>query len=261
MRLTPRGGRPGGDALTSVTALTWTATALCAGLALIASLLVGDPRPDHDVLLLTLALLAVGARINACLHRRGRVEALRLAGTDDLTALANRRSLGGNLERAVRAGRPLVLMLLDLDGFKAINDAYGHGTGDQVLRVVAARLAEVLDARYPPARLGGDEFAALVPYEAPEALVELGHRVRAHLAQPLDSGPADLVLRASIGFAVLGPDDAAGNRVPAIEASATEAVVADLLAAADAAMYRAKAGAGVVVQALGQDAQTGAARP
>jgi diguanylate cyclase (GGDEF)-like protein len=155
----------------------------------------------------------------------------RRASHDNLTGLSNR----AGLERAVgdwfqRAGSltTMALFYLDLDGFKAINDRYGHAAGDMVLRMVATRLAGLVPAGGLAARIGGDEFVLLVP-EADRGDT-LGHagRVIATIADmPYDLGEGrTATIGTSIGVARLpdhGPD------------------VATLLAAADAALYKAKA--------------------
>jgi GGDEF domain-containing protein len=108
---------------------------------------------------LLLGVLAVGC---AAWYRARFIAAARLSRTDDLTGLGNRRALLADLGQALADGGPLSLMLLDLDGFKAVNDLHGHGVGDQVLRLVGGRLGEVLGAGPRLARLGGDEFAVVV---------------------------------------------------------------------------------------------------
>ena len=85
------------------------------------------------------------------------------AATDDLTGLPNRRALMLRLGRQLRTGRPAALLLLDLDGFKAVNDGLGHHAGDQLLQELGERIRPALRPTDVLARLGGDEFAALLP--------------------------------------------------------------------------------------------------
>jgi diguanylate cyclase (GGDEF)-like protein len=144
-----------------------------------------------------LAVLLVGERAVADRkHRRDLADALRLAGTDELTGLANRRALLGALHDSLATPAGHVgLMMVDLDGFKAVNDTHGHVVGDYVLQVVAARLREAISGPCLVARLGGDEFAALVHDPEHQALPALAGRVRASLAA-LGSTAGDLLRQA-----------------------------------------------------------------
>jgi diguanylate cyclase (GGDEF)-like protein/PAS domain S-box-containing protein len=143
---------------------------------------------------------------------------------DALTGLANRVLFGRRLAAEVTTG--VALLLIDLDGFKPINDTYGHHAGDAVLVRVAERLRAALPSGAVAARLGGDEFAALLP-EAGMATAELVvDRFRAALAEPIEVDGQRLTVSASIGVvAGAGVDPEA------------------LLRSADAAMYRIKHGA------------------
>ena len=101
---------------------------------------------------------------------RGLAEARRLAGTDDLTSLPNRRRFMALTEEAIAAsaasGRGLAVLMLDLDNFKQLNDTLGHHAGDELLRKIGPRLQRALRHLHTVGRLGGDEFAVLV-YPAP----------------------------------------------------------------------------------------------
>ena len=128
-------------------------------------------------------------------NARTRSELELLATTDDLTGLPNRRRFRSELEREIAAARryrsPLSLLLLDLDDFKAINDGYGHESGDQALREIALAIQQRLRAPDLAARIGGDEFGVLLPQtgrEAAEALArDLEQAVREALAPPLST--------------------------------------------------------------------------
>ena len=145
-------------------------------------------------------------------------ELSRQATHDALTGLANRVLLQRRLEAsAERAG----ILLIDLDGFKEINDQHGHHTGDLVLREVATRLTGLLGAGELVARLGGDEFAVLLPGTGAGAAERLAERVAAVVAEPTPIGGLLLTVGASVGVAAGTPGDA-------------------LLRAADAAMYATK---------------------
>lgn len=144
---------------------------------------------------------------------------------DDLTGLLNRSAFIEALEERGRAiSGSDVLMLLDLDGFKAINDGYGHASGDAVLRAVAERLERALPPGTDLGRLGGDEFAALVPLGAIDLRVTL-ERVLDEVGLAVHVDDRDLYVAGSIGWTQLKP----GIDAP------------ELMAEADAAMYRSKA--------------------
>jgi diguanylate cyclase (GGDEF)-like protein len=149
---------------------------------------------------------------------------------DDLTGLPNRVLLRDRTERAIaaakREGVATAVLLMDIDGFREINDTLGHHSGDRVIAAVAARLRGVLRTSDTLARLGGDEFAILMPriMEA-SAAVELARRVRTALAASLVLHGVPLDIRASIGIAAY-PDH--GDDVDSI------------LQHADTAMYVAK---------------------
>jgi diguanylate cyclase len=176
-----------------------------------------------------------GAVVCVGWYRPRLAAAVRLSRTDELTGLGNRRALLDGLRSALRGGgSSLSLVLLDLDDFKAVNDGYGHGAGDQVLRVVGGRLGEALGGGCLVARLGGDEFAVVVGEDDPARLLGLARGVRAAAGRPVRVGPVDLIVRVSVGVTVRSP----GDQAPA-----------DLLRRADLALYRAKAGAGAVVLA------------
>ena len=154
----------------------------------------------------------------------------RLARHDALTGLPNRMLFLDRVEQAViRARRhdaTLAVLFLDLDGFKGVNDRFGHAEGDELLKTVAARLVGCVRAADSVARLGGDEFAVLLEgVEGTAELEELSRRLLVALRREIRVMGHEVVVGASIGVAVAGPeDDAAG-----------------LLRNADMAMYRAKA--------------------
>jgi diguanylate cyclase (GGDEF)-like protein len=156
-----------------------------------------------------------------------------LASHDSLTGLLNRRVFLDRLEhalaRAQRSGERLALLFIDLDGFKAINDRHGHAAGDALLQTLAQRLREQVRAEDTVARLGGDEFVVLIDHLDDEAgLQTVLAKLRAAVAEPVPWAGGTLQGAASIGVA----------RYPQDGGSAMA-----LLAAADEAMYRAKAGA------------------
>ncbi len=153
-----------------------------------------------------------------------------LALHDALTGLPNRRMLDDRLQIALaqtqRAKHKVGVAMVDLDGFKPINDRYGHAVGDSVLQAVAQRLAACARAGDTVARLGGDEFVCVFcDLDDRAELDALGARLLDALGQPLALGEVSVPLSASIGVA-LAPDDATS--------------VEPLLRAADRAMYVAK---------------------
>lgn len=154
-------------------------------------------------------------------------EALRHEALHDaLTGLPNRRALEESLQAAVgaarRHGHALTVCMLDLDGFKLLNDLRGHLAGDAVLARVGATLREELRVEDVAARLGGDEFCLAFPHTAASAALAVVERVRARLAA---AGPPRVT--ATFGLAELDPEHQ--------DATA-------LLEAADLALYRAKRG-------------------
>jgi diguanylate cyclase (GGDEF)-like protein len=149
---------------------------------------------------------------------------------DQLTGLANRAQFTDELrvaiERARLNVRPVTLLYLDLDGFKPVNDEFGHDVGDQLLVAVAKRLASCTRSDDSVARLGGDEFAVLIDSaSAPQDAERVSDRLAATLTEPFVIDGHQLVLGASIGRAVfpIDADDADG-----------------LLRCADAAMFGVK---------------------
>jgi len=153
-----------------------------------------------------------------------------LASVDTLTGLPNRRLVQDRLERAVlRAKRQqgrLAVMFMDLDGFKGVNDTYGHDVGDLLLREVARRLCTCVRASDTIGRFGGDEFAiVLEDADLPEDAVRIGERIVAAFAAPFILNGHSVRSTASIGVA-LYPQNGADAMT--------------LLKNADVAMYQAK---------------------
>ena len=153
-----------------------------------------------------------------------------LASHDSLTALPNRGSFHERLERALaepelrRQG--LALLYVDLDGFKAINDEHGHDAGDELLRIVAARLARSVRTDDMVSRVGGDEFACLLAdVPSREQLSHLACKMFDAVSAPMKIGQLKLTIHASIGIAICPTDGVSAEA---------------LLKSADDAMYRAK---------------------
>jgi diguanylate cyclase (GGDEF)-like protein len=198
--------------------------------------------PAHAIVLLALALIATLATLGWVVTLRRRVEhqahKLReseqlfrhMAMHDTLTGLATRRRLQERLDVAVedakRRGTGLAVLMVDLDGFKEINDTYGHPAGDEVLRETANRLSRSVRREDTVARLGGDEFVVLLreltDLQAAERIASI---IVGSLAEPIAIEDYKVRVSASVG-------------VCAIPAGAIDAV--DLLKNADEALYHAK---------------------
>ncbi len=199
------------------------------------------------VLALTIAILAV-VLIVSWLDQRMEAQLLRLRNTDlssslddayaeltqaalhdPLTRLPNRRLLQQRIEQSLaeaeQRGRRFAVMFMDLDGFKQVNDAYGHQTGDALLVAVADRTRKLLRPADMLARLGGDEFVLVVPIENDEDVATLASRILQTVGREPLLPRHDLQVTASVGIAIC-PDHAASER--------------QLMAFADAAMYQAK---------------------
>lgn len=129
-----------------------------------------------------------------------------MAYTDPLTGLANRRSFTDFAERtlfrAEREGQAVALVVADLNGFKKINDWYGHEAGDKLLAAFAGRLRAAFREGDFVARLGGDEFAVVLPVLSEAALSSVLGRCLAHLNEPYILGQQALVVSASLGAAL-----------------------------------------------------------
>jgi|CXWL01.1.fsa_nt_gi diguanylate cyclase (GGDEF)-like protein/PAS domain S-box-containing protein len=173
------------------------------------------------------------AQHDADRRKQAEENAQKLARQDALTGLANRRKLAEEFDgRIDHPASRFALMLIDLDRFKPINDAYGHLVGDQVLQVVAQRLLGTIRGDCAVARLGGDEFAILTAPEWKQSeVVDLSARILHALSSPVSIGDLTIPIGASVGIAGY-PGDAK--------------TVQQLLHLADAAMYRAKERRGAI---------------
>ncbi|AQT09742.1 signaling repeat/GGDEF domain/EAL domain-containing protein [Pseudomonas protegens] len=197
---------------------------------------------DNLVLITTLAVLIIAlltSVLDARLEARTAVlaqslteankELTQLALHDTLTGLPNRILLADRIDQAMHRvtahGGCFALMFIDLDGFKPVNDAFGHHMGDQLLREVAQRLREDLRSEDTLARIGGDEFVLLVQLAEPDDALRLAARQVGLVSRSFRVAEHDMQISASIGIAVYP-----GNGLSAQE----------LLMNADAAMYHAK---------------------
>ena len=169
---------------------------------------------------------AAGARLVLAFRTANRAaDAILLSRSDDLTVLPNRRAVLARLDETLLTSEPLGLMILDLDGFKDINDTLGHAAGDAVLRQIAQRMRAALDPSVMVARLGGDEFAVVASSEDEITLMEVAQVVLAAVRTPLTIDGIMLSADASIGITTRQP---------------TDVLSSELLRRADVAMYDAK---------------------
>jgi diguanylate cyclase (GGDEF)-like protein len=189
------------------------------------------------VLLLNAAGVGFGWRrfriLQGEIHRRRTSEshARRLATHDPLTGTRNRRALDevGNrlIARETALGRPVAMLMIDLDHFKSVNDRYGHGVGDRLLQATSIAIGAALPDDALVARLGGDEFACLFAFDrnAPGTVDAIAATIVGRMAQPFMIGDVHTQIGASIGIARTDPDTATVDR---------------LMLRADIALYAAK---------------------
>ena len=198
-------------------------------------------RRDGDVFPMELTInavpleeppLVVGVMRDITVRREMEERLERLAQYDGLTGLPNRMlfmdRLATAIKRAARSHRPLALMFIDLDGFKAINDTHGHGAGDEVLMQTALRLTSAVRSSDTVARLAGDEFTVILENLANAAdAAPVAEKILEAMRAPFATGDAQSRVTASVGL-VLHDSAVDGDDV------------AELLRRADEAMYAAK---------------------
>ena len=182
--------------------------------------------------------------------RRNTESSMRLAATDPLTGLYNRRYADTYLADVIQTssvtGAPFAVMMADIDHFKAINDSYGHAVGDKILREIAKRMSDNLRAIDLVARFGGEEFLVVMPGTDAERAGPAANRLRARISDTpviLDDG-TEVTVTVSVGVTVGGAPRicASGAVVTMIETTRGQnGVAARLLGLADGALYSAKA--------------------
>ena len=178
---------------------------------------------------------ALGRQIGEFVVRKRAEEQLfHQALHDPLTGLPNRILFFDRLDQAIRRMRrgpaPLAVLFLDFDGFKAVNDRFGHEGGDEVLRRAAARVSAAMRAEDTIGRFGGDELVILTEHvSGPDAAERMAERILGQLSPPLVLEGEEILLSASIGVCIASDPDQTRE---------------ELLRAADAAMYSAKSGGG-----------------
>jgi diguanylate cyclase (GGDEF)-like protein len=173
----------------------------------------GADQAMVTALLLNIALILLIWRRTTALsdevdvYRQAEVRAQHLAMTDPLTNLFNRRAVKEKTTelsaRASRRGKSIAFLMVDLDGFKKINDLYGHDSGDQLLREVADRMRDVVPPSSIIARLGGDEFGICMVFEPeyPETVDRVAEDLIEALAKPVTIADSDQTITASVGIA------------------------------------------------------------
>ena len=230
--------RPGQSLIRAVPVAAGTPILVGAGLVALAVLTI---RPDDTLAYYyymlppaVLTMAAVAARLGLALRDANRAnEALALSQTDDLTMLPNRRAVRTWLSEGLADRMPFALMLLDLDGFKEINDSLGHRAGDTVLKLVGLRIREAVEPNARVARLGGDEFAIFLETTDEIDLMETAHGVLRELAKPIVVEGIEISPSGSIGVTVAMVEEHDGGEV---------------LRRSDVAMYQAKnSGLGVAL--------------
>ncbi|UZW55885.1 GGDEF domain-containing protein [Sphingobium sp. JS3065] len=203
--------------------------------------LEGHPTPLHSELFLIESLLVAMITAlslqtvahlyrSAVAHHTARHDMAHLAKRDPLTGLANRLLLRERFQEistdTIRSGSKLAMHFIDLDGFKAINDTYGHPAGDEILRQVAAQLETMVRADDIVARVGGDEFIVIQKDVFHEDEAEmLARRLIKRLSAPYEVGGISMSISASVGIAI-APD--------------LSLDLEQLISCADSALYRSK---------------------
>ncbi|MEN0087279.1 MAG: EAL domain-containing protein [Pseudomonadota bacterium] len=184
----------------------------------------------HSMLFMTVSDVSE-ARARERLLEQRELEVRKLADTDGLTGLANRRSFDAELARRFeehkthRPSKYVVLLLIDLDRFKVVNDTHGHGVGDALLQELSSRFSSMVGRDHMLARIGGDEFAAILYGDTKYEIEETARRICDAAARPVSAGDVRIQIGASVGLAYRLADMADAD---------------ELLTAADLALYDAK---------------------
>ncbi|MEV6810594.1 EAL domain-containing protein [Micromonospora sp. NPDC051296] len=201
------------------------------GGAVVATMLARDatghtPLPVFLAMMALLAALGLRQALAANENLRLVARLRQLAYVDQLTGLPNRLAFTRRLRSALRGAKPVAVLLLDLDGFKQVNDRFGHTTGDTLLSGLSRRMRRAVADDGMIARIGGDEFAVLVTGARPATPEQLAERLLAALQPSAGEEVVGVHPSASIGIAEYGPQHISYT---------------DLLRDADIAMYAAKA--------------------
>ena len=164
-----------------------------------------------------LAVVAVGVLLLARRLRASHRAVWALARRDELTGVGNYRSLHERLAEEIarhrRHSREFALVLIDLNGFKAINERFGHLAGDRLLAEIGAALSDEVRAEDSVFRQGGDEFAAIVPETNAEEAGEVAARLRGRVSRRGFGSDGELPVTAATGFAMFPADGASGDEL------------------------------------------------
>jgi diguanylate cyclase (GGDEF)-like protein len=204
------------------------AAAVAAGAWFVSQAGAGRHVPNLVVVLGLVVCLAILIGIFVFSSRQvARLEELAL--TDSLCGLPNRRALHRDVKRGSESGSEVAIALIDLDGFKTVNDFYGHSVGDQTIKQFSTLLVDICAENGAAYRLGGDEFALVVTGPLAGTILEgICRRLIAQLDLPVIVGDRSIALGASIGLA------------QGVKSAEAAAISTDLLRKADVAMYAAK---------------------
>jgi diguanylate cyclase (GGDEF)-like protein len=186
--------------LASVVVVSVASVGACAGLALVMDHGTGASSASYLwVFTACLALAGVMCMWQSRINSSLRADLMRLSRLDALTGCLNRRGLaevlGTELARAARERRPLGLLMLDLDGFKAVNDTFGHAAGDELLQWTSNAIEGVIRPGDASARLGGDEFAIVLPGADLDLAEDVATRIRQALAERVRATTGAAALR------------------------------------------------------------------
>ncbi len=195
----------------STSAITLRATLGCVTLSIASMLFLADRAPEAQFeqfafigLATSFASFGMATLLRMAILRQidARLLADQLAASDSLTGIANRRAVFATMARLEKAQSPFWVGILDLDGFKAINDIYGHAIGDVLLADVVNRFTPFASATVHFGRIGGDEFAILVEgSDDPAPVRQLGDAIIASIREPFVHGLLRLSVGGTIGFA------------------------------------------------------------
>jgi diguanylate cyclase (GGDEF)-like protein len=215
--------RPSGSAairLATAMVLTAALAAVALGVvALVAGGAVGGAAVSLSLVIAGTAILAAALMVVSLYLYRARVELVRrhseledMASVDALTGVANRRTFERELQRNVRPGSDVALMLVDLDNLKSINDSVGHSVGDEVLRGTAVRIQGCLRTTDTVSRLSGDEFAVLLPRVGDRSNVEvIARRIVEAVQRPYPPELLSCTVSASVGVVMMEDETEPGE--------------------------------------------------
>ncbi|BDV29590.1 sensor domain-containing diguanylate cyclase [Microbacterium terricola] len=165
-----------------------------------------------------------------------------MARYDQLTGIANRSSitetLEASLDAAAQAGEPLTVIFVDVDDFKSVNDAFGHATGDEVLRTLAERFRDGVRTGDSVGRIGGDEFVAICPAADTVAATTIAQRILQLAREPIATAHGALELSISVGASVYSPDAGSPPTADALLNRADDAMYSSKAAGKDQALVR-----------------------